>query len=135
LEQFRDDKRGLSRAFIFEDTIMDNETLTALHGSIAKWQAIADGTGQDKGIENCPLCVKFIRNFYAGCPVAESIGDYGCVGTPYETREDLADEINFSDSVPLGLDDVPLEHRARFVRIARDELEFLESLLPEEEQE
>src|SRR5262245_41236356 len=33
---------------------MDDETLEALNGSIAKWQAIVGGTGEDEGAENCP---------------------------------------------------------------------------------
>jgi hypothetical protein len=115
---------------------MDDETKDALRGSIAKWEAIASGTGKDNGTENCPLCKKFINqpDMCSGCPVRKKSGSIGCWNTPYETWDRLAVELGLINNNALGLNDVPLEHRARFARIARDELEFLQSLLPEEEQ-
>jgi hypothetical protein len=110
---------------------MDDDTLTALRGSIAKWRAIATGEGYDGGTDNCPLCTKFYDQNCSGCPVAEKTGFILCWKSPYaawaEAWEKLEDE---------GVDDtrhvngVPPEHRARFVRLALDEVAFLESLLP-----
>jgi hypothetical protein len=42
---------------------MDEKTLEALKGSIRKWEAIVDGTGEDDGADNCPLCHMFARPF------------------------------------------------------------------------
>jgi hypothetical protein len=115
---------------------MDEETSTALRGAIAKWKAIAEGTGKDKGTENCPLCAKFLHqpDMCSGCPVMKRTGSIGCWGTPYETWDKLTEEFDLDDDTEFGLNDAPLEYRARLARIARDELEFLQSLLPEEEQ-
>ena len=56
----------------------------ALKGSIKKWQAIVNGTGEDRGIGNCPLCVEYFENKdCSGCPVAKVIGQSNCEGTPY----------------------------------------------------
>ena len=63
---------------------MDAETLAALKGSIAKWNAIADGTGSDKGGKNCPLCAMFFQHGDCeGCPVFEKTGYPDCRDTPY----------------------------------------------------
>ena len=55
---------------------MDTKTLTALKGSIAKWEAIVAGTGEDRGTENCPLCAAFYHHpkHCEGCPVERSTG-------------------------------------------------------------
>jgi hypothetical protein len=97
---------------------MPPETLTALQGSIAKWQAIVDGTGVDNGAENCPLCQLFHADFRtdeefgcSGCPVSEA-GHHGCGGTPYDA---------YSHARTEG------KEREAAVK----ELAFLKSLLPE----
>ena len=96
---------------------MNNETLEALKGSIAKWEAIVAGTGKDDGPLNCPLCQMFHyrglvkkpeEETCVGCPVMAATGKTLCRGTPY-------DEINEYD---------PSED------LAREELEFLKALLP-----
>jgi hypothetical protein len=65
---------------------MDDETLAALKGSIAKWEAIVDGTGVDDGPDNCPLCEIFYAKECIGCPVALKSGYPGCSNTPYEDQ-------------------------------------------------
>jgi hypothetical protein len=103
---------------------MDAETLEALRGSIAKWEAIVAGKGKDKGCANCPLCLKFNRGHIhrdkseslpeegpwncAGCPVAEVTRRDYCEGSPYE-------RYNIYATLPL---------------VALEELAFLKSLLP-----
>jgi hypothetical protein len=94
---------------------MDERTLTALKGSIAKWEAIVDGTGEDKGPENCPLCGLFNNqvnpwNFCVGCPVRAATGVKLCENTPYVAYDDDPTTAN-----------------------AQAELNFLKSLLPADE--
>ena len=107
---------------------MDAETLKALKGSIVKWQAIVEGTGVDRGPDNCPLCQKFNKfhlgevgpatlNMCDGCPVATRTGVHGCRETPYVTFEEHEDDGNEE-----GMEDA-----------AKRELAFLISLLPEGE--
>lgn len=97
---------------------MNAKTLKALKGSIAKWQAIVAGTGEDHGPDNCPLCQLFNdlpHGGCGGCPVAERTGLDGCAGTPYQAWDDL-----------FGVKaDTPELKKA-----ARAELAFLKSLLP-----
>ncbi len=91
---------------------MNSETLEALKGSIAKWEAIVAGTGFDNGADNCPLCGLFNNaddpeTDCDGCPVAEKSGHKYCGGTPY------------TKFVPWG-----------GIKAAQEELDFLRSLLP-----
>ena len=99
---------------------MDERTLTALEGSIKKWEAIVAGTGVDAGPKNCPLCQAFHEDFLSpdnkgngcrGCPVYEKTGEYGCGGSPYDAYEDTDDE-----------------EEKQYA--AEQELEFLKSLRP-----
>lgn len=100
---------------------MDAETLEALRGSIAKWEAIVAGTGKDDGIDNCALCSLFYTpadptDFMncTGCPVMKVTGSMYCDGSPYET---------YRRTSPGSVDE-------RDAAIA--ELDFLKSLLPVE---
>ena len=104
---------------------MDANTLAALRGSIAKWRAIVDGTGTDRGPQNCPLCQMFLvrRNdlmappLCNGCPVYRETSLPGCEGTPYDNyllAEEDRDEPAMADA-------------------AADEVAFLVSLLPDGE--
>ena len=105
------------------ETPMDAETLEALKGSIAKWEAIVAGTMEDEGVDNCPLCQRFHACFRTlpgeccqGCPV-DAFSGRGCAKTPYV------------DWGQFGVDKVSTdEHRAA----AQAELDFLKSLLPKE---
>jgi hypothetical protein len=104
---------------------MDERTKTALEGSIAKWQAIVDGTGFDRGPDNCPLCIAFFDTQGENddgytvsecndCPVYQYTGETGCQRTPY---------MKASQSIGKQLADTPEK-----VAAARAELEFLEDL-------
>ena len=95
---------------------MAPDTLEALNGSIAKWEAIVAGTGVDKGVENCPLCKRFFFNCCQGCPVND-VGGYGCIGTPYDQW------------CALEVDKVTNDEEREY---AQAELNFLKSLLPKE---
>jgi hypothetical protein len=104
---------------------MDEKTLTALQGSIAKWEAIVNGTGEDRGIDNCPLCREFHEVFFSeddreagrlscsGCPVAIAAREVGCYQTPYDEIARLEDD-----------------DTEEYAAAAKAELEFLRSLLP-----
>lgn len=102
---------------------MDERTLTALRGSIQKWEAIVAGTGADHGMDNCPLCQEFAVTDHAfrachGCPVKARTGQSNCKGTPYI---DWFDETNPDGRVT--------DERTK--ALAQAELDFLRSLLPE----
>lgn len=93
---------------------MKPETLTALQGSIKKWEAIVDGTGKDQGGQNCPLCQRFettVCKTLQGeeCPVRIRTGLISCAGSPYASYEPHKPET------------------------AQAELDFLVSLLPDSE--
>ena len=104
---------------------MDEATLAALRGSIAKWEAIVDGTGVDKGSDNCPLCHLFIDmasidDECEKCPVMLETGLYSCKGTPYVTQWLQVGDFDISAKTP--------QQKAA----AQAELDFLKSLLPAE---
>lgn len=64
---------------------MDKRTLKALQGSIRKWEKIVEGTGVDRGSDNCPLCKEFTYPVLCrGCPVQTDMQRGGCIGTPYD---------------------------------------------------
>lgn len=106
---------------------MDERTLTALKGSIAKWEAIVAGTGEDLGSDNCPLCAEFaeVDDDYSacqGCPVYERTKRRGCGGTPYDDW-----------SRACWLADLPRRAETPVLKAAAQaELDFLRSLLPAE---
>lgn len=97
---------------------MNANTLEALKGSIAKWEAIVAGTGIDEGDKNCPLCQAFAN--CDGCPVAEMTEQYACEGTPYYKFRSALDE--FPGKAVTK----------KQKKLAQAELDFLRSLLPSE---
>lgn len=95
---------------------MTPEMEKALRGSIAKWQAIVDGTGVDRGSANCPLC---IACGYGNegidctkCPVFEHTGEWYCAHTPYADYDEA-------------------RNRDAKLKFAKEEVAFLQGLLPE----
>lgn len=107
-----------------KEKAMNPETLKALHGSIKKWQAIVDGTGEELGSINCPLCHLFLydenqirlQNGKAclNCPIYEKTEVKFCEGTPYYNYIDASEEDEEED----------------MIKYAKAELEFLKSLMP-----
>ena len=114
---------------------MDHRTRTALEGSIAKWQAIADGRGTDRGGDNCPLCELFADEFDPaagyeddnagchGCPVKARTGKQGCIGSPYYSYRRVMNYAGMCAYFDFAT--TPAQLAA-----ARAELAFLQSLLP-----
>ena len=94
---------------------MDERTLTALRGSIEKWEGIVAGEIDDDAADNCPLCELFYECRCLGCPVNKKSGGIFCRETPYEDR--------LKADRPTG--DTP-----EAVKAAQAMLDFLESLLP-----
>ena len=97
-----------------------DDTLEALKGSIAKWEAIVAGTGEDHGIDNCHLCKKFYYYDCEDCPVAIASGASRCCGTPYEDWDEIVDSRYFPRKV----------RGPSSKAVAQAELDFLKSLLP-----
>ena len=100
---------------------MDEKTLTALKGSIAKWERIVKRTGVDNGSENCPLCHIYLPLKCQGCPVGKH-----CIDTVWGK---------------WTLHHAVVHHKPRrsivgkcrtCKKLAREELEFLQSLLPKD---
>lgn len=111
---------------------MDQKTLTALQGSIEKWERIVAGTDIDRGGENCPLCKEFADevdpvedSFCYGCPVSAAVGQSECGGTPYAQFAQLVPWIAFGES--RGRATTPEQ-----IAAAQAELDFLKGLLPQE---
>lgn len=115
---------------------MDDRTLEALKGSIAKWEGIVAGTIQDEGILNCPLCKLFHLGGCQGCPVAETAGVSYCANTPYRDYVMASGQVDMEElSISTGgsLDNVELENlKVREKEVAQAELDFLKSLLLKE---
>ena len=96
---------------------MNKKTYLALQGSIAKWEGIVDGSVEDEGSDNCPLCQMFFGKSRAncnGCPVMEATGLTSCSSTPYD---DFCDAEDFGD-----------EDDCQYA--ATEMLEFLRALVP-----
>jgi hypothetical protein len=98
---------------------MDEKTLIALKGSIAKWEGIVAGTVKDEGQDNCPLCQQFIDEGCVACPVMGVTGHSGCWGSPYDDYAAL--EEGYGSEEYESVRDA-----------AQAELDFLRSLLPDE---
>lgn len=105
---------------------MDERTLTALQGSIAKWEAVADGSGVDHGDANCPLCQVFNDGKHCcdGCPVKQETGRGGCEDTPFDEWHEHRLEKH------RGMRRAIVPGCAECARLAQAELDFLRSLLP-----
>ncbi len=104
----------------------DKETEAALYGSIVKWEKIVAGNGEDNGVDNCPLCQRFVVNADGdfsgceGCPVRNATGSSGCEGSPYD------EWAYYMDKVRAKMPNKVFDDESR--RLAQVELDFLRSL-------
>ncbi len=105
---------------------MDEKTLEALNGSIEKWKKVVAGTGKDNANSNCPLCqlYKGDPNFCNPCPVKAVTQKSGCMDTPYDKWDSHQGGVHSSE-FPRKIECGVCED------IAKKEVEFLKSLLPE----
>lgn len=103
---------------------MNEGTKTALRASIQHWKDVANSTTLYQhgiGVKDCALCRRFnqpgMTAYYmcGGCPVKDYTGRKGCVGTPHEAVAAAQDQGDLS----------------WFLSAAQEEVEFLESLLPD----
>ena len=109
---------------------MNKITLTALKKSIIKWQKIVDGEGLDSGKSNCALCEVF---YYKGigcypCPVSLKAKEPFCANTHYvawSKHQGKTHDIDWSCCARKVH-----ENCSECLKIAKDELKFLKSLLP-----
>jgi len=102
---------------------MNKRALDAINGSIAKWEAIVAGTGEDRGEGNCPLCHAFysLDDSCDRCPIAKKVGDSFCESTPYtKWRRSFPDGKRLKANTPIRIE------------LAKKELAFLKRLLPKE---
>jgi hypothetical protein len=110
---------------------MDEKTLTALKGSIKKWEDIVAGTGIDQGPDNCPLCKRFWEDDCEGCPVMEHTGYDACNMSPYDEWSSWQSEHDLRN---ISINELSSEvDKIKATKLAQDELDFLKSLLPKGE--
>lgn len=100
---------------------MSKAALEALYGSVTKWEEILAGTRENRGSEDCPLCLLFYRNYCEGCPVMARTGKTHCTGTPFVPYA------NYISAVEAGFREAKESERQL---LAKRELDFLKSLLP-----
>lgn len=102
---------------------MNIKTLTALKGSIEKWEKITAGKGIDEGPLNCPACLMFLTHNCQGCPVYEKTKRRLCVNSPYDTwgwHQNISHAEKKKERV----------YCPTCKKLAKAELDFLKSLLP-----
>lgn len=107
---------------------MNQKVRKALEGSIKKWEKIVNGTGIDKGTDNCPLCKLFyFKKNCVGCPVFNKTKIKDCLRTPYsQWLQHQWIHKKITDPNKHKIFDSKSKH------IAQAELQFLKSLLPKE---
>ncbi len=104
---------------------MDERTLTALKASIEKWERNARVERREDvltGVQDCPLCKLFFSGSCQGCPIAEAVNNIWCDDTPYEEASNVLSD--WYDGEATASD---------FHAAAQAEVDFLKSLLPEDE--
>lgn len=113
---------------------MDDIAVNALKESIAHWERMRDNPvdcGEAPYADDCPLCRVFwqvptISASCCNCPVFSRTRKSGCVGTPYTRAEKVHRGIHYRLDNP--------EYMQVWTDSANDEINFLKSLLPQEEQ-
>lgn len=118
---------------------MEARVLEALKASIEKWKKNAEAESFSDVVitaSGCPLCQMFmlpasidLRDRCKGCPVFERTRVMGCGNTPYDDADEA--HIQWETAIDLEEDEGP--PRAYFRECAKEELEFLISLLPDAE--
>ncbi len=118
-------RKGLGKSYN-----MDKKAEQALRQSIQHWKenlerAEGDRVSKiDTSARSCALCNMFFESGCQGCPVSCQTGKDCCNGTPYiRARETIREYLS-----------LPLDRRHHelpaIVKAVKDEIQFLESLLP-----
>ena len=96
----------------------------ALEGSIRKWKRIVRSPkALEVGGDNCLLCEKYGEDDCRGCPV-NTITNSGCNKSPYDDW--ITHTKDYHNQFCLERHRVP--HCKECIRLAKEELAFLESL-------
>ena len=103
-----------------------DKTERALQESIRKWEQILNEGGEEKGVNNCPLCELFSDESCRGCPVSLSAREWSCNGTPYEKWIFHHEQKHF---LPLYTYRSVQENCEECENCAKEEINFLKSLL------
>lgn len=107
--------------------------MTPLEESIEHWKRLATGTTEpDEGIgmKYCALCQAYAHDDLReeecciGCPVQKKTGRRWCEGSPYS---EISAYTDLPENVEKTFDDIKTD--PEFQRLAKLELEFLQSLL------
>lgn len=101
---------------------MKQKDIDAIHHGIAKYDRLAHGFPEGIYDKSCKLCWMYVDNDCEGCIINKKTDGHSCDSTPWE-RIYLAHLTNNQFS-----------NDATWCRAVEDEIEFLISLLPEEEQ-
>ena len=112
---------------------MDKKTLEALKKSIIKWGKIAKSTKEkDLGSYNCGLCGLFGDVACVGCPIYSKTNKKYCRDTPYtEWTNHVSTHVINANYFGDGSRREP--GCKECLKLAREELNFLKSLLPKGE--
>ncbi len=103
---------------------MKKEILTALKGSVKKWEKIVDGTGKDATSHNCPLCL-ITEPSCGDCPVRLKTGEWDCESSPYDKWTNHQRKVHNKKTWQSKT--IICKWCEKF---AQAELDFLKSLLP-----
>ena len=107
---------------------MDTITLDALKESIEHWERIYTNTrheGEHCGAHDCALCKLFNNNYFEHLDQGKSC----CEGCPVEAYTGVP----FCDNTPYHYLRAFKLYSKEFMQVAKEEYEFLKSLLPKDE--
>lgn len=114
---------------------MNKETLQALKGSIKKWENIVKyTTAKDDGIHNCSLCklyhsvisANYLSESCLACPIYNKTNIAFCHETPYQEWS----EHQFKEHYNSRKANYRHSKCKDCLTLAKEELNFLKSLLP-----
>ena len=111
---------------------MSQEDLTPLEGSIKKWEDIVKGSGEDDGVDNCPLCDEYLGmwpDVCKKCPVNLKTSSGLCANTPYY----IWDQHHKHDHDNIHVPYRKVKSCPTCDTLAQAELDFLKSLRPKGE--
>lgn len=100
--------------------------MTPLEKSIKHWEKnVAAEYPEEASVawRDCALCLEYYYGDCVGCPIQAKTGESNCEGTPYNAADEaLGSWIEYGD-----------EFKPDFRAAAQQMLDFLKSLLPEEQ--